>query len=47
MHLMPAAMLGAVQVGIRPLPSLPADPLAAMVGGDEFEPAPVDQVVYG
>jgi len=47
MHLMPAATPGAVRVGIRPLPPLPADPLAAMVGVDEFEPAPVDQVVYG
>jgi hypothetical protein len=47
MHLVPAAILGAVREGIRPLAPPPADPLAAIVGVDEFEPAPVDQVVYG
>lgn len=36
-----------VRERIRPLPPLSADPLAAMVGVDDFEPAPVDDVVYG
>lgn len=36
-----------VRERVRPLPPLSADPLAAMVGVDDFEPAPVDDVVYG
>jgi hypothetical protein len=36
-----------VRERIRPLPPLSADPLAVMVGADDFEPAPVDDVVYG
>lgn len=36
-----------VRERIRPLPPLSADPLAAMVGADDFEPEPVDDVVYG
>jgi Ribbon-helix-helix protein, copG family len=35
-----------VRERIQPLPPLSADPLAAMVGADAFEPAPVDEVVY-
>jgi hypothetical protein len=35
-----------VRERIRPLPPLSADPLAAMIGADDFEPAPVDDVVY-
>ncbi len=29
------------------LPPLESDPLWTMVGADEFEPTPVDEVVYG
>ena len=29
------------------LPPLESDPLWTTVGADEFEPAPVDEVVYG
>lgn len=36
-----------VRERVRPLPPLSADPLAAMVGVDDFEPAPTDDVVYG
>jgi ribbon-helix-helix CopG family protein len=36
-----------VRERIRPLPPLSADPLATMVGADDFEPEPVDDVVYG
>jgi hypothetical protein len=32
---------------LRPLPPLSADPLSQMVGTDDFEPAAVDDVVYG
>jgi len=35
-----------VREHLRPLPPLSADPLARMVGADDFEPAPVDDVVY-
>ncbi|HVB26788.1 MAG TPA: CopG family transcriptional regulator [Mycobacteriales bacterium] len=31
---------------LRPLPPVTADPLWAMVGADDFEPAAVDSVVY-
>jgi len=31
---------------LKPLPSLDKNPLCSMVGADEFEPAPVDDVVY-
>jgi len=36
-----------VRERIRPLPPLSVDPLAAMIGADDFEPEPVDDVVYG
>ncbi len=36
-----------VRERIQPLPPLSADPLAAMIGADDFEPAPIDEVVYG
>ena len=32
---------------VKPLPPLSADPLARMSGADDFEPASVDDVVYG
>jgi hypothetical protein len=28
------------------LPPLPADPLSRMIGADDFEPEPMDAVVY-
>jgi hypothetical protein len=31
---------------VAPLPPLSADPLGRMVGQDDFEPAPIDGVVY-
>ena len=35
-----------VRERIRPLPPLSADPIGRMTGIDDFEPAPVDDVVY-
>ena len=35
-----------VRERIRPLPPLSADPIGQMAGVDDFEPAPVDDVVY-
>lgn len=35
-----------VRERVRPLPPLAADPLARMIGADEFEPATIDDVVY-
>ena len=35
-----------VRVCLIRLPPLESDPLWTMVGADEFEPAPVDEVVY-
>jgi len=35
-----------VRERIRPLPPLSADPIGRMAGMDDFEPAPVDDVVY-
>ncbi len=32
---------------LRPLPPLAQDPLLEMCGVDSYEPAPVDDVVYG
>ena len=31
---------------LKPLPPLSADPLGRMAGQDDFEPAPIDDVVY-
>ncbi len=36
-----------VRARIVPLPPLEEDPLWGMVGVDDFEPAPIDEVVYG
>jgi predicted DNA-binding protein len=36
-----------VRERIKPLPPLSADPLGRMVGADDFESAPIDDVVYG
>jgi hypothetical protein len=35
-----------VREHLRPLPPLEADPIWQMAGVDEFEPEPVDDVVY-
>ena len=36
-----------VQLGLQPLPPLTEDPLASLSGGAEFEPADIDETVYG
>jgi hypothetical protein len=35
-----------VRERLHPLPPLEGDPLWQMVGADDFEPQPVDEVVY-
>ena len=35
-----------VRSALQPLPPLDDDPLAAMVGADDFEPGSVDDIVY-
>ncbi len=35
-----------VRERLRPLPPLSADPLRRMAGADDFERAPIDDVVY-
>lgn len=35
-----------VRERLQPLPPLTADALWAMVGADDFDPAPIDDVVY-
>jgi hypothetical protein len=35
-----------VRLHVAPLPALDADPLGRMIGADDFDPAPVDDVVY-
>jgi Ribbon-helix-helix protein, copG family len=35
-----------VRERVRPLPPLSADPLMRMAGAADFEPAPVDDIVY-
>jgi len=35
-----------VRERVKPLPPLAADPLWGIVGADNFDPAPVDEVVY-
>ena len=35
-----------VRERIQPLPPLSADPVGRMVGVDDFEPAPIDDIVY-
>jgi hypothetical protein len=43
-----AALIRAfVREQIRPFPPSSADPLVRMIGADDFEPAPIDDVVYG
>jgi hypothetical protein len=38
---------GFVREHVTPLPSLEEDPLWSLAGTADFEPAPVDDVVYG
>jgi plasmid stability protein len=35
-----------VRQALQPLPPLDADPISAMIGADDFEPADIDDVVY-
>ena len=36
-----------VRQALEPLPPLNDDPLSTMVGVDDFEPASIDEIVYG
>ena len=46
-HVSKAALIrGFVREAINPLPPLDSDPLTAMIGVDDTEPAPIDDVVY-
>jgi hypothetical protein len=36
-----------VRLGLQPLPSLAEDPLTALTGSADFEPADIDETVYG
>jgi hypothetical protein len=36
-----------VRLGLRPLPSLSEDPLTSLTGSADFEPADIDETVYG
>jgi hypothetical protein len=36
-----------VRRGLEPLPPLAEDPLSSLVGSAEFEPADIDETVYG
>lgn len=36
-----------VRLGLQPVPPLAADPLASLMGSADFEPADVDDTVYG
>jgi hypothetical protein len=36
-----------VRLGLKPLPALAEDPLASLAGSAEFEPAGIDETVYG
>ncbi len=36
-----------VRHGLQPLPELAQDPLASLSGSSEFEPADIDETVYG
>ncbi len=35
-----------LRVQLRPYPPLSADPLMRMAGSDDFDPVPVDDIVY-
>jgi DNA-binding MurR/RpiR family transcriptional regulator len=36
-----------VRLGLKPLPALAEDPLASLAGSADFEPADIDETVYG
>ena len=36
-----------VRLGLQPIPPLANDPLASLVGSADFEPADIDDTVYG
>lgn len=36
-----------VRLGLGPLPALADDPLSSLAGSEEFEPADIDETVYG
>jgi hypothetical protein len=36
-----------VELGLAPLPALEDDPLSALAGSADFEPADVDRTLYG
>jgi Ribbon-helix-helix protein, copG family len=36
-----------VRLGLKPLPSLVEDPLSTLIGSSGFEPADIDEIVYG
>ena len=36
-----------VRQNVKPLPPLEEDPLWQMIGADHYEPADIDEVVYG
>jgi hypothetical protein len=36
-----------VRLGLQPLPSLAEDPLASLTGSADFEPADIDDTIYG
>ena len=42
-----AVIRRAVRRDVEPLPPFSEDPLAGMVGADDFEPANIDATVYG
>lgn len=42
-----ALIRGFVRLHVEPLPPLEEDPLWEMVGADHYEPADIDEVVYG
>jgi hypothetical protein len=42
-----ALLRGYAREALKPLPPLSADPVGRMAGADDFEPDPIDEVVYG
>jgi Ribbon-helix-helix protein, copG family len=47
-HVSKAALIRRyVRLGLRPLPALAEDPLASLSASAAFEPADVDETVYG
>jgi hypothetical protein len=47
-HVSKAALIRRyVRMGLRPLPTLADDPLGSLAGSADFEPADIDDVVYG